>query len=61
MVLGMKIGIIMLVKYENFEFWYLGVMFLVKKILESTNLLVIALRKVIFDNFPPFIKHYVSM
>jgi hypothetical protein len=57
----MKIGIIMLVKYENFEFWYLGVMFLVKKILESTNLLVIALRKVIFDNFPPFIKHYVSM
>lgn len=39
---------------NSFEFWYLGAMFMIKKLFESTSLLYIKLRKYAYTKFSKY-------
>lgn len=60
-ILGMKVGIMTSVSSNSFEFWYLGSLFLIKRILESTNVLYINVRKLIYRLFPSNLRYMISM
>ncbi|KAL4500567.1 hypothetical protein ABPG72_002991 [Tetrahymena utriculariae] len=61
LILGMRIGIMTSTSTSDFEFWYLGTIFFLKRILESSSLLYINIRKLIYKLFPPNLKYKASM
>jgi hypothetical protein len=60
-LLGLRIGIITTVSTQDFEFWYLASMYMIKKIFGSTNLFYLLVRKFLYSIFPNNLKHHVSM
>ncbi|KAL4468698.1 hypothetical protein ABPG74_005201 [Tetrahymena malaccensis] len=61
LILGMRIGIMTSTSTSNFEFWYLGTLFFLKRILESSSFVYINLRRLIYTLFPPNLKYKASM
>ncbi|EAR90407.3 transmembrane protein, putative (macronuclear) [Tetrahymena thermophila SB210] len=61
LILGMRVGIMTSTSTSNFEFWYLGTLFFLKRILESSSFVYINLRRLIYKMFPPNLKYKASM
>lgn len=60
-ILGLRVGIMTSTSVNSFEFWYLGFIFLIKRVLESTNLVYIGVRRALYLLAPDNMKHKVSM
>lgn len=49
------------VSVNSFAFWYLGVLFLIKRVLEASNILYLGIRKAFYSLVPVNLKHFASM